>query len=68
MLRFEPDLDHGLEVCEDALLAGTAAARGGTPPADGHLPDGLAAQLERVQVPAGTVLLHQDELPGDISS
>ena len=67
VLRFEPDLDHGLEVCEDALLEGTAAApAGGTPPADGHLPDGLAAQLERVQVPAGTVLLHQDELPGDL--
>jgi sulfate permease, SulP family len=66
-LRFEPDLDHGLEICEDALLAATAAApAGGTPAADGQLPDGLAAQLERVQVPAGTVLLRQDELPGDI--
>ena len=67
VLRFEPDLDRGLEVCEDALLAATEAEpAGGTPAADGQLPHGLAAHLERAQVPAGTVLLEQDELPGDI--
>ena len=38
-----------------------------TPPAapDGF-PPGLAAHLERVSVPEGTVLLHQDDPPGDI--
>ena len=30
------------------------------------LPPGLAAHLERVSVPEGTVLLHQDDPPGDI--
>ena len=30
------------------------------------LPPGLEAYLERVSVPAGTVLLHQDDPPGDV--
>ena len=65
---FEPDLDRGLQRCEDALLAPPAAA------AEARAPDalgprsapGLSAYLERVSVPEGTVLLHQDEPPGDV--
>jgi SulP family sulfate permease len=70
LVSFEPDLDRGLQRCEDALLSppGPAEARGEHPSAgspDG-LPPGLGAHLERVSVPAGTVLLRQDDPPGDI--
>ena len=66
VLRFEPDLDRGLEHCEEGLLATT-----GTGPAEaladlGPMPAGLEPYLERVELEAGTVLLHQDDPPGDI--
>jgi sulfate permease, SulP family len=70
LVAFEPDLDRGLQRCEDALLSppGPAEARGEHPSAGGPdgLPPGLAAHLERVSVPEGTVLLHQDDPPGEI--
>jgi sulfate permease, SulP family len=69
LVSFEPDLDRGLQRCEDALLFAPGLAEavaehpaGGT---DG-LPPGLAAHLERVSLEAGEVLLHQDDPPGDI--
>jgi sulfate permease, SulP family len=70
LVAFEPDLDRGLQRCEDALLSApvpTEAKReqpaaGGT---DG-LPLGLDTHLERVSLPAGTILLHQDDPPGDV--
>jgi sulfate permease, SulP family len=69
IVRFEPDLDRGLQRCEDALLSapGLAAALEEHPAGgpDG-LPPGLAAHLERVSLPAGEVLLHQDDPPGDV--
>ncbi len=70
LVVFEPDLDRGLQRCEDALLSAPSLdeARREHPAAaspDG-LPPGLAAHLERVSVPAGTVLLHQDDPPGDV--
>ena len=71
LVAFEPDLDRGLQRCEDALLIapGLTEAEAGAPRRaavhDG-LPPGLAAHLERVSVPEGTVLLHQDDPPGDI--
>ena len=69
-LVFEPDLDRGLQRCEDALLSAPSIdeAKAEHPAAGGPdgLPRGLASHLERVSVPAGTVLLHQDEPPGDI--
>ena len=66
-LGFEPDLDRGLQRCEDALLetAGERAAAGVDEALDG-LPPGLSAYLERVSLPVGTVLLHQDEPSGDV--
>jgi SulP family sulfate permease len=70
MVSFEPDLDRGLQRCEDALLPApslTEAKRehpaAASPDA---LPPGLAAHLERVSLPQGTVLLHQDDPPGDV--
>jgi sulfate permease, SulP family len=71
LVSFEPDLDRGLQRCEDALLSAPdlTEAIAEHPAASGRLdglPPGLAAHLERVSVPEGTVLLHQDEPPGDI--
>ncbi|HUF58658.1 MAG TPA: SulP family inorganic anion transporter [Actinomycetota bacterium] len=69
LVAFEPDLDRGLQRCEDALLSapGLAEAMADHPAGrlDG-LPPGLAARLERVSVPEGGILLHQDDPPGDI--
>jgi SulP family sulfate permease len=66
-LRFEPDLDRGLERCEEVLLAEEVEAAGeqvtGGP--DG-LPAGLAPYMERVAVSEGTVVLRQEEPPGDL--
>jgi SulP family sulfate permease len=70
LVSFEPDLDRGLQRCEDALLSAPsrAEAKREHPTAAGPdaLPPGLAAHLERVSVPEGTVLLHQDDPPGDV--
>jgi sulfate permease, SulP family len=70
-VSFEPDLDHGLQRCEEALLSAPdlTEAIAEHPAASGRLDDlpaGLAAHLERVSVAEGTVLLHRDEPPGDI--
>ena len=70
LVSFEPDLDRGLQRCEDALLSDPSLteARREHPAAasPGGLPPGLAAHLERVAVPEGAVLLHQDDPPGDV--
>ncbi len=69
LVAFEPDLDRGLQRCEDALLIPSLTEAKREHPAAGGpdaLPPGLAAHLERVSVPQGTVLLHQDDPPGDI--
>jgi len=69
LVSFEPDLDRGLQRCEDALLSapGLAAALE-EHPAGGRdgLPPGLGAHLERLSLEAGEVLLHQDDPPGDV--
>jgi SulP family sulfate permease len=66
IVRFEPDLDRGLQRCEGLLLeeAGEAVA---APSVDlaGTLP-GISAYLERVELPEGTVLFRQDEPPDDV--
>ena len=70
LVSFEPDLDRGLQRCEDALLSAPGLPEAvAEHPARGRLdglPPGLAAHLERVSVPEGTVLLHQGEPPGDV--
>ena len=70
LVRFEPDLDHGLQRCEDALLAEAAPATpaGAPAAADGHvaMPPGLAPYLEPVEVEEGSVLMRQDDAPDDV--
>ena len=70
LVVFEPDLDRGLQRCEDALLSapGLAAALEEHPAGGAHegLPPHLAAHLERVELSAGEVLIHQDDAPGDV--
>ena len=70
LVAFEPDLDRGLQRCEDALLSDPSLteARREHPAAasPGGLPPGLAPHLERVAVTEGAVLLHQDDPPGDV--
>ncbi|HEU4355678.1 MAG TPA: cyclic nucleotide-binding domain-containing protein [Actinomycetota bacterium] len=67
IVRFAPDLDRGLQWCEDALL-GTAAETAVETDLDGQggLPPGVVPYLERISVPAGAVLIRQDEPPGDV--
>jgi SulP family sulfate permease len=63
---FEPDLDRGLQRCEDGLLEdGVAAA---AEPTDGlaGLPPHLEAYLERMVLPEGGVLLRQGDPPDDM--
>jgi sulfate permease, SulP family len=70
IVRFEPDLDRGLQRCEEGLLEGAVAE----PPvvADGSsdgiagMPPGLRTYLERRELPEGTVLIRQDEQPDDV--
>ncbi|HEX5937083.1 MAG TPA: SulP family inorganic anion transporter [Actinomycetota bacterium] len=70
LVSFSPDLDHGLQRCEDALLSAPSpdVAKAEQPAAAGpdELPPSVADHLERVSVPAGTILLYQDDPPGDI--
>jgi SulP family sulfate permease len=65
VVRFEPDLDRGLQRCEDVLLAGTTFDQVS---GDGEvgMPQGLAPYLERLELPAGTVLIRQGASPDDL--
>ena len=67
VVRFEPDLDRGLQRCEDGLLAGAVvepAALDGD--ALAGMPAGLRPHLERVELSDGAVLIRQDEAPDDV--
>jgi sulfate permease, SulP family len=71
IVRFEPDLDRGLQRCEEGLLADAAAQAeaAGSPGGDGvvaGMPAGLSPYLERVELAPDTTLIHQDEAPGDV--
>jgi SulP family sulfate permease len=69
IVRFEPDLDRGLQRCEDVLLAearGERLAEIGAGDGLGGMPPRLSAYLERESVPEGTVLIRQDEAPEDV--
>jgi SulP family sulfate permease len=62
IVRFEPDLDRGLQRCEDALL--TAASPGeSSSAADVGMPPGLARYAERRELSAGAVLIRQGASP-----
>jgi SulP family sulfate permease len=68
IVRFEPDLDRGLQRCEDELLesaAPVAAADGGSESLAG-MPTHLRPYLERRSIPEGTVLIRQGDPPDDM--
>jgi SulP family sulfate permease len=69
VVRFEPDLDRGLQRCEDVLLEESQVERlSGAGPGDAldSLPPGLRTYLERVSLAEGTVLIRQDAPPDDV--
>jgi SulP family sulfate permease len=72
IVRFEQDLDRGLQRCEEGLLADAAAEQAqatASPVGDGvvaGMPAGLSPYLERVELAPDTTLIHQDEAPGDV--
>ena len=69
VVRFESDLDRGLQRCEDVLLEETELDRFvGTGPGDAlsGMPPPLRTYLERVSLPEGTVLIRQAEPPEDV--
>jgi len=65
VVRFEPDLDRGLQRSEDGLLRGAGVAE---PAGDAlaGMPAGLLAYLSRESLPEGTMLIRQDEPPDDV--
>jgi SulP family sulfate permease len=65
VVRFEPDLDRGLERCEDVLLAAASIGRGSE---DGEvgMPPRLTRYLERLELTEGTVLIRQGDRSGDV--
>jgi SulP family sulfate permease len=68
---FEPDLDRGLQRCEEGLLADAAATAApvgspGDPDSHGAMPPGLAPYLERIELEEGRVLIRQDDAPDDL--
>jgi SulP family sulfate permease len=69
LVRFEPDLDRGLQRCEEGLLAeaaGTVPAGDGSRAVLAGMPPGLRTYLERESLPEGTVLIRQDESAEDL--
>jgi SulP family sulfate permease len=67
VVAFVPDLDRGLQRCEDALLTEMPAERrsGEVAPPEG-MPPGLVPYLQRESLPEGTVLIRRDEEPTDV--
>jgi SulP family sulfate permease len=64
--RFEPDLDRGLERCEEELLRerrGEAVRDGG---GVGDLPAALIERFERLSFPAGAPVFDQGDAAGDV--
>jgi SulP family sulfate permease len=69
IVRFEPDLDHGLQRCEDGLLAGATPVAAVDGWKEGGLagpPPHLATYLERNSIAEGTVLIRQGDPPDDM--
>jgi SulP family sulfate permease len=68
VVRFEPDLDRGLQRCEEGLLEGADLALGAEGLSDmpAGLPSRLSTYVERRSLPEGTLLIHQGDPPDDI--
>ncbi len=73
IVSFEPDLDRGLQRCEDGLLHDMVSASidhvgatDGQREALAGLPQRLAPYLERMSLPEGTTLIRQDDPPDDV--
>jgi SulP family sulfate permease len=67
VVRFEPDLDRGLQRCEDLVLEEAQVDQGaGQGDALERLPPGLRPSLRRIPLAEGAVLIRQDEPPGDV--
>ena len=65
VVAFVPDLDRGLQRCEDVLLAETPIA-GGDGATVAAMPPGLRPYLEREELSEGAVLIRRDEQPRDV--
>jgi SulP family sulfate permease len=66
VVRFEPDLDRGLQVCEDGLLGDASGVADEPGVALAGMPAGLSVYASRESLAAGAVLIHQDEPPDDV--
>jgi SulP family sulfate permease len=66
VVRFERDLDHGLQWCEDGLLAEVPAGAGGPDDELADMPLHLRPYLERRSLEEGAVLIHQGDPPDDV--
>jgi SulP family sulfate permease len=68
IVRFEPDLDRGLQRCEDVLLQSVdqVVATDGSREVLIDMPERLSSYLERRSLPEGTVLIRQGEPPDDL--
>ena len=65
LVSFGPDLDRGLQRCEDALLSDRVPSDGTVPVLEG-LPPHLWEYFERVSLEEGTKLIEQGEAPDDV--
>ena len=65
VVRFEPDLDRGLERCENGLLADAGVAEGSDDALAG-MPLGLMAYLSQETLAEGAVLMRQGGSPDDV--
>jgi SulP family sulfate permease len=65
VVAFVPDLDRGLQRCEDVLLAETPLA-GGDGASAAEMPPGLGPYLQREELSEGAVLIRRDEQPRDV--
>jgi SulP family sulfate permease len=65
-IRFEPDLDRGLQRCEDVLLAEAPIPVSAEGDGDAAWPPALSPYLERESLAEGSVLIRQGEAPDDV--
>jgi SulP family sulfate permease len=66
VVRFESDLDHGLQRCEDMLLERTGRRAEALGEGLEDIPAGLLDYLERRSLAEGDVLIRQGEPPDDL--